>query len=147
MYNSIYFDRKCVTLKIQKGYQIIQAEYKLNKEDHWFKTIAVICVVMVQSQLLCFNVLTLYSVCGCGLSKDTLVSAFVNDWSQGCYWKRVYGINSGCHEQEGTSEIVGRWYIVDVDDFHFSYKAVAAIVLGEICKQHSILCCFKMKEN
>ena len=42
------------------------------------------------------------------------------------------------HELEGTSEIV-HWYIVDVDDFHFTYKALAAVFLGETCKQHSIL--------
>ena len=37
----------------------------------YIKTITVICVVMVQSQLLCYNVLTLYSLCSCGLSTWT----------------------------------------------------------------------------
>ena len=52
----------------------------------------------------------------------------------------MYSPDCRCHEQQGTSEVVGNWCIADVEDLHFSYKAVAAVVLGEACKQHSILC-------
>ena len=58
---------------------IIQVKYRESLiYAIYIKKITIICIVMVQSQLLCYNVLTLYTVYSCGLSKDTCVSAFMN---------------------------------------------------------------------